>query len=100
LSVGKDAQAAAACQQRKQAELNAINDGVAVVPESGNGHKAVTIAVSEFIEETRLTKKPKTLAAYTTALSYFTESCPKLYLHDIERRDLLKFIAFLREKKN
>ena len=100
LSVGKDAQDAAACQQRKQAELNAINNGVAVVPENGNGHKSVATAVSEFIEETRLTKKPKTLHAYTTALSYFTESCPKLYLHDIERRDLLKFIAFLREKKN
>jgi integrase len=100
LSVGKDAQDAAACQQRKQAELNAINNGVAVVPENGNGHKSVAVAVSEFIEETRLTKKPKTLAAYTTALSYFTESCPKLYLHDIERRDLLKFVGFLREKKD
>jgi len=100
LSVGKDAQDAAACQQRKQAELNAINNGVAVVPENGNSHKSVAVAVSEFIEETRLTKKPKTLAAYTTALSYFTESCTKLYLHDIERRDLLKFVGFLREKKD
>ena len=100
LSVGKDAQDAAARQQRKQAELNAINNGVAVVPGNGNSHKSVATAVSQFIDETRLTKKPKTLAAYTTALSYFTESCPKLYLHDIERRDLLKFIAFLREKKD
>jgi len=39
------------------------------------------------------------LAAYTTALNYFTESCPKLYLQDIERADLLKFSAFLRDKK-
>ena len=45
-----------------------------MVPEHGNGHKSVATAVSEFIEETRLTKRPKTLAAYTTALSYFTES--------------------------
>jgi integrase/recombinase XerD len=55
--------------------------------------------VAGFLEETELTKKPKTLAAYTTALSYFTESCPKLYLQDIERADLLKFCAFLRDKK-
>jgi integrase len=39
------------------------------------------------------------LAAYTTALSYFTESCHKLNLEDIDRRDLLKFHAFLRDNK-
>jgi integrase len=32
-------------------------------------------------------------------LNYFTESCPKLFLQDIERTDLLKFCAFLRDKK-
>jgi hypothetical protein len=48
-------------------------------------------ALFAFSEETELTKKPKTLSAYTTALNYFTESCPKLYLQDIERADLLKF---------
>lgn len=100
LSVGKDGQDAATRRQRKQAELNALNNGVAVVPENGSGHRSVATAVSEFTEETRLTKKPKTLAAYTTALSYFTESCPKLYLRDIQRQDMLKFIAFLREKKS
>jgi integrase len=47
----------------------------------------------------KLTKKPKTLAAYTTALNYFTESCPKIFLQDIDRKDLLKFCAFLRDEK-
>jgi integrase/recombinase XerD len=100
LSVGKDAQDAAARRQRKEAELNALNNGVSVVPENGNGHRSVATAVSQFLEETELTKKPKTLAAYTTALNYFAESCPKLYLHDIDRHDMLKFVGFLREKKN
>jgi integrase len=72
---------------------------VSVLPEAGIGHPSVAAAVAKFLEETELTKKPKTLAAYTTALSYFTESCPKLYLQDIERADLLKFCAFLRDKK-
>jgi hypothetical protein len=45
-------------------------------------------ATPYFLEETKLTKKPKTLAAYTTALNYFTESCPKLSLEDINRKDL------------
>jgi integrase/recombinase XerD len=101
LSVGKDAQEAAGRRQRKQTELNALNNGVAIVPEdSQNGHRSLAAAIAEFLEETQLTKKPKTLAAYTTALNYFAESCPKLYLQDIERRDLLKFVAFLREQKN
>jgi len=100
LSVGKDAQDAAARRLRKEAELNAINNGVAVVPEnSENGNRSIARAVAEFLDETKLTKKPKTLAAYTTALNYFTESCPKLYLHDIDRKDLLKFCAFLRDEK-
>jgi len=45
----------------------------------------LAVAVTEFLDETKLTKKPKTLAAYTTALNYFTESCLNLYVHDIER---------------
>jgi integrase len=99
LSVGKDAQEASARRLRKGAELNALNNGVSVLPENGNGHPSVAAAVVRFLEETELTKKPKTLAAYTTALNYFAESCPKLYLQDIERADLLKFCAFLRDKK-
>jgi hypothetical protein len=100
LSVGKDAADAAARRQRKEAELNALNNGVSVLPENGDGHASVATAVAKFLDETELTKKPKTLAAYTTALNYFTESCPKIYLEDIERTDLLKFCAFLRDKKN
>lgn len=100
LSVGKDAQHAVTQRLRKEAELNTVHNGVAVVPQDGqNGHGSFATAVAEFIEETRLTKKPKTLAAYTTALNYFTESCPKLYLQDIDRKDMLKFVAFLREEK-
>ncbi|HSY66346.1 MAG TPA: tyrosine-type recombinase/integrase [Terriglobales bacterium] len=100
LSVGKDAADASARRLRKESELNAINNGVAVVPDNGdNGHRSVAAAVAEYLEETKLSKKPKTLAAYSTALAYFVDSCPKLFLEDIERRDLLKFCAFLRDEK-
>jgi integrase/recombinase XerD len=100
LSVGKDATNATARRLQKEAELNAVNNGVAVVPDNGeNGHRSIATAVAEFLEETELSKKPKTLAAYKTTLNYFTESCPKLFLKDIERKDLLKFSAFLREHK-
>ena len=69
LSVGKDAQDAAARRLRKEAELNAINNGVAVVPENGkDGHRSLAKAVADFLDETKLTKKPKTLAAYLSMI--------------------------------
>jgi integrase/recombinase XerD len=99
LSVGKDAADASARRLRKEAELNAINNGIGVVPENAHGNRSLAAAVTEYLDETKLTKKAKTHAAYSTALAYFQESCHKLFLHEIERRDLLKFSAFLREEK-
>src|SRR5271169_55692 len=97
LSVGKDAADASSMRLRKETELN---NGDATVPENAaNGHRSVAASVADYREETALTKKPKTLAVYTTALSYSTESCHKLNVEDIDRKDLLKFCAFLREEK-
>jgi integrase/recombinase XerD len=98
LSVGKDAADASARRQRKEAELNAVNNGAAIVPEK-DGQRSVAASVADYLDETKLTKKPKTLAAYSTALSYFMESCHKLNLEEIDRKDLLKFCAFLRDDK-
>ena len=70
LSVGKDPADASARRLRKEAELNAVNNGVSVVPEGQNGNRSVAAAVAEFLDETKLTKKPKTLAAYSTFSLY------------------------------
>ena len=99
LSVGKDPADASARRQRKEAELNAVNNGVAVVPDGQNGHRSMASSVADYLEEVKLSKKPKTLAAYGTALNYFVESCHKLSLEEIERKDLLKYAAFLRDEK-
>jgi integrase/recombinase XerD len=99
LSVGKDPADASARRQRKEAELNAVNNGVSVVPDGQNGHRSVAVAVADYLDETKLTKKSKTYAAYSTALAYFVESCHKLNLEEIDRKDLLKFHAFLRDDK-
>jgi integrase len=99
LSVGKDAADATARRMRKEAELNAVNNGAAIVPEKGSGQRSVAASVADYLDETRLTKKPKTLAAYSTALAYFVESCHKVSLEEIDRKDLLKFCAFLRDEK-
>jgi hypothetical protein len=85
LSVGKNAQDALTQRDRKTFELNAANHGVELASSIGpngsapnDGHKLLSVAVADFLEDTKLSKKPKTLAAYKTALNYFTESCPKL----------------------
>ena len=106
LSVGKNAQDALTQRDRRTFELNAVAHGVELASSAGpngsglnDGRKPLSVAVADFLEDTKLSKKPKTLAAYKTALNYFTESCPKLYVEDIERRDMLKFAAFLRDEK-
>ncbi|MGA3090021.1 MAG: hypothetical protein ABSD75_15510 [Terriglobales bacterium] len=54
--------------------------------------------IEDNLDETKLAK-PNTLAAYTTALNYFTASCHKVDTEDIDRNDLVKFCAFLRDEK-
>jgi integrase/recombinase XerD len=101
LSIGNDAGDAMAQRLRKEAELNAKNHGVAVLaPEAKNGSRKLSTAIAEYLEEVKLSKKSKTHAAYELTLRYFQESCPKAYLEDIDRKDLLKFAAFLRDEKD
>jgi hypothetical protein len=74
LSVGKDATDASAMRLRKETELNKGDGSVPETP-ANNGHKSLATAVHDYLDEVKLSKKPKTLAAYTTALDYFLESC-------------------------
>ena len=100
VSVGKDVAEAAAKRHRKEAELNAINSGVTVVsPNAQNGRRSLPTTIADYLSEIKLTKKPKTHSAYSKALEYFQESCPKFCLEDLDRKDLLKFSAFLRDDK-
>jgi integrase/recombinase XerD len=96
-SVGTNAQEAAAKRDQKQVELAAKNNGLVVQEETTK--RSLKSAVTQYLEEIKLTKKPKTYSAYSTSLEYFLESCPKQFLEDIERKDLLKFSAFLRDEK-
>jgi integrase/recombinase XerD len=96
-SVGTNAQEAAAKRDQKQVELAAKNKGLVVQEEISK--RSLKSAVTQYLEDIKLTKKPKTYSAYSTSLEYFLESCPKQFLEDIERKDLLKFSAFLRDEK-
>jgi integrase len=102
-SVGTVAAEAQASRLRKEAELRAIAQGLSVV--SGDGepespqNRPIALAIADFLEEVKLTKDPKTYKGYEIALAYFQESCPKVNLETIERKDLLKFVAFLKTNK-
>lgn len=99
LSVGKDAADATAKRMRKEAELNAVNNGAVIVPENGDGLRSLAASVADYLDDVKLTHKPRSFAAYNTALAYFLESCHKLNVEDVDRRDLLQFSAFLRDDK-
>jgi integrase/recombinase XerD len=98
LSVGKDAADANARRQRKEAELNARNNGVQVTPDANGNPLSLTDAVRDFLEEKGLQRKSKTHADYATVLRYFQQSCHKQYLTDITRKDLLAFSVYCREE--
>jgi integrase len=99
LSVGTDPQDAGAQRIRKEAELNAINNGVAIAQDGQQNGHSLTGAIADYLDEVKLSKKPKTHSAYSTALAYFAESCHKLTVQDVTRKDMLAFAAFLRDEK-
>ncbi|MGA7754688.1 MAG: site-specific integrase [Candidatus Sulfotelmatobacter sp.] len=100
-SVGKNALAAEAKRHQQEQLLTAKADGLKAglkFAEETN-QPSLAAAVTTYLAEIQLTKKPKTLAAYTKALDYFMESCKKQNVADIERRDMLEFAAYLRDEK-
>jgi len=56
-------------------------------------------AIDAYLSEIQQQRKPKTHAAYATALRYFYASCGNKPLQDIRRSDLLDFAVYLREEK-
>lgn len=98
-SVGKDASAAAARRHRQQHILSSKAVGIKVVDENQANGMPLDLAVVSYLDDVKISKKPKTYAAYKTALEYFLESCNKPRVAEIERQDLLRFSAFLRDVK-
>jgi integrase len=70
----------------------------------------LTDAIAHYLEDVRLRVATNKGSAnfgrhnshgcYSTALKYFVESCHKLTVEEIDKRDLLKFANFLREEKD
>ncbi|MFZ0994067.1 MAG: hypothetical protein WAN29_19360, partial [Candidatus Sulfotelmatobacter sp.] len=95
LSVGKDPADANNRRLRKEAELNAMAHGAVIASAEKNG-RSLAAAVAEYLDDVKVkqtTNKPtsfnrhSTFGVYSTALNYFMESCHKLTLEAIDRRD-------------
>jgi len=56
-------------------------------------------AKDRYLDQIKNGRKPKTYQAYSVALRYFFECVGNKPLKEIDRGDLLKFAAFLRDKK-
>jgi integrase len=100
LSVGKNAEDAHARRLRKEAELNASNNGVTVVAEEKvQKQRPIAEAVTTYLAEIKLSRTPATHSAYTLALRNFTDSCSKTYLEQVDRVDLLQYVKHLRDEE-
>ncbi|MEI9978964.1 MAG: hypothetical protein WDN23_08145 [Edaphobacter sp.] len=100
VSVGTDATAAYNCRVRKQRELDALASGLIVAnPIDDDSRLRISSAVDDFLEEIQLSRQRKTWMGYIVSLRYFQESCGKRFLDEVERKDLLRLAAFLRDSK-
>lgn len=100
ISIGTDPAQALTRKLRKETELRAGSQGITIVPQDElEKRRRIDAVAATYLDEISISKKPKTYAAYSIALQYFQESCNKTYVEEIERIDMLRFSAFLREKK-
>ena len=100
LPVGKDAEEAHNRRLAKEAEFADRNAGVPVLAQTNGNRISMSTAIAAYLEETKLTKKPKTYAAYSKALAYFEESAGgSILLAQINRTHLINFRGFLRDEK-
>lgn len=99
-SLGKNAIEAHSQQQRQIQMLRNKALGIEVVPDE-NVLVSATISesCSEFLEEVRQRSRPKTYQQYDVALRYFQECCTDKLVTEVDRGDLLKLLAFMRDEK-
>jgi integrase len=62
--------------------------------------RSLSDAIAEYQVETKNHKARKTFLAYNLTLRLFSKSCRTEYLEDLDREDLLNYIADLRNKGN
>jgi integrase/recombinase XerD len=67
------------------------NRGYDVMESSAEAARNLKKAAEEWLEEIKLNKSAETARSYRNSIELFLESCKKVNLEDIERKDLLQF---------
>ena len=94
---GKDFAQAVTAFRRRQTRLNAALAGVAVLePHLRGALLPLELAMEDFLAEMEGLCKPKTVAASRNILRNFAASCMRGHVCEIERRDVLSFVGFLK----
>jgi integrase len=98
-SVGKSASSALAKQLRKETELKATAQGITITVEDESKRRGLGATIDVYLDEIKMTRKPRTYNAYSNALLYFQQSCKKTNIEDVDRVDMVNYKAFLRDEK-
>ncbi len=102
-NVGTDPEEALAALKRKEATLLAEAAGLTIagVTRTDSVRRTIAEAATEYLTEVKV-KSPETHRAYSDSISLLREFSKKIFLDEIDRTELLSFIAYLRtlRKKN
>ncbi len=94
---GRDFTEARAALRRRQTRLNAQLAGVHIPEVKKDGSRLkVEDAISDFLLEVQTHRTKKTYAAYRAMLQDFSDSCSKVYMDGLERKNLMNFTADLK----
>ncbi len=99
-NVGADPQLASLAREKRQRVMEALAAGVAVAGEHSKAKTLFSDDIVAYLEDVRFTKSAKTAEAYRETMRGFAESTGKKYLNDLDRKDVLGYMAYLREKNN
>jgi integrase len=101
VSLGKDLAYAFVQWRNLESDAERVKQGKAPIytdtPESVPARVQLAVAAAEYLAELpTLDKAPATITAYTNAVNDFVRSCPKTFIDEIERKDMINYIAWMR----
>jgi len=94
-SVGKFPHEVLERARRKRLVLESERAGIQVKePEASDPHRLHS-AIDRYLEFVKLFKKPSTYKHYRNALGRFKERCSRIFVHQVDRDDLVDFMSYL-----
>lgn len=96
--VGKDSDAAIAAQFRREQSLRAKAAGLQVAEEKKEVRIPLEFAIENFLSDVKTQRSAASAKHWSWLLARFRENCEKTYVDEIERRDIIQFMAFFRNR--